>query len=857
MPLANAFLRDGLPASVLDKTSGSPREVWVGIRPDLAPGDGTRSNPFDGSTASKLDNLLMLAGGKIGPNTVINLQPGIFRTNGFSALTGTGWQVQTGQKFRGSGMYQTTIRLQLGASDYVTNFLPASFWALAGQIDAFLHDVEVSDLTIDLNLQNQPNGLNGKPPLIMVAAISLFGSNMKVQRVRVINFGTRTPNSVDGVAVNSAECFPITIGGLVGSSSAYNAQIDRCVFEQPYHSNARETTCALLAAGTDKTNNFPTRNEGIRRCYFNMDYVNPTPAPATRVRDIKRRPDSGTAVIATFETDYPHNVVEGDFVEISGSNNGNYNGRYEVTGGVTPPDGNVDGSSRILEVKYDPDPGTPTGGYITLQQSLPPTMRVASITYSALTGRATVTTNDKHNRRAGNWVVITGAQQAQYNGTFVVDNGSNPNNRYTFEYVPHSAPEIAPPTPATGEIWLDRRSSHFVKVKTIEKTGAQEATITTDGPHLRKPGEYTNLFGVIGGADANKYNNYFKVEETLRSENPTEGVFKIKIAEGTEAPTENQTEAFIGSHFQACSADSGPGTVMEKNRILNCRTGGTYHDTWTTDETVCRRNYYYNVFIGPAEALIGTEQGNGISPDLRKATVVSNTSGMVVIQLKPGENPAVTAGHWMNVFTTSGTAINEFVVISEVLGVNPVQIKFPSTKSYAAGQLVEFYMMFQVRHLLLFDENLIDLTPLTYIASAPPLGIAIGGRYFEGPLRGITNPWTYGQAIIRGNLIRKKDDQPDTSEFAWNTTAIWLDSAENGIIEGNILGKLGPFYRPEWVLRYSNCKTIKAFNNQNNSGKLLQLWNDGRYVDNNAGFFDDLANEAEDWIWLWKRKYRE
>jgi hypothetical protein len=178
-------------------------------------------------------------------------------------------------------------------------------------------------------------------------------------------------------------------GGARQRTGSANAQIDRCIIEQPYPSSARESTCALIRIGTD-SHSFPKnllpRNEGIRRCYLNFEFTNPRPAPETHVKNIIRTVVSG---IVTFETDYPHNVLVNDYVEIRGSSNTAYNKRLQVTslGGSA-----TDGSSRILQVNYGSDPGAPTGAYITLQQSLPETMRASSVSYSAGTGLVTVTT---------------------------------------------------------------------------------------------------------------------------------------------------------------------------------------------------------------------------------------------------------------------------------------------------------------------------------------------------------------------------------------------------------------------------------------------------------------------------------
>jgi len=74
MNTADALIRDGLPASVLARIPLPPldpaarlREVWIATRIDGLPfdplnpiieGDGTQLNPWDGSTAIRLDYIL-------------------------------------------------------------------------------------------------------------------------------------------------------------------------------------------------------------------------------------------------------------------------------------------------------------------------------------------------------------------------------------------------------------------------------------------------------------------------------------------------------------------------------------------------------------------------------------------------------------------------------------------------------------------------------------------------------------------------------------------------------------------------------------------------------------------------------
>ena len=56
--------------------------VWIAYRTDGIKGSGTLSDPYDGSSATKFDQLMRdLAA--LSDATRVNLGPGVFETNGF------------------------------------------------------------------------------------------------------------------------------------------------------------------------------------------------------------------------------------------------------------------------------------------------------------------------------------------------------------------------------------------------------------------------------------------------------------------------------------------------------------------------------------------------------------------------------------------------------------------------------------------------------------------------------------------------------------------------------------------------------------------------------------------------------
>src|SRR5262245_51002374 len=87
----------------------------------------------------------------------------------------------------------------------------------------------------------------------------------------------------------------------------------------------------------------------------------------------------------------------------------------------------------------------------------------AKIIYN--TGTYTVQTVERHDREAGDWVVITEADQDGYNGTFKVDTWID---RYNFTFTPVGTPA----TNSTGDVWLDKRSNQFIKITGIAQVGS-------------------------------------------------------------------------------------------------------------------------------------------------------------------------------------------------------------------------------------------------------------------------------------------------------------------------------------------------------------------------------------------------
>ena len=238
----------------------------------------------------------------------------------------------------------------------------------------------------------------------------------------MINFGTRTPLMVNGASITvpnmSHECFPIRIGGRAnppGSTTAkgsVNFLAEDCIFEQPYPSNARETTCVVAVAANGDSGSVwtvPTFAGLIRNCYFNLEYINPRSGNPVRVHSIT--PPVLPDTLATIQTRFPHNVKANDYVELMTSQSA-LNKRWKVEEIV-----GAEETSRILKIDLGgitPSATGPMSLFKSEAETLPVTLSIAGGFVQVDTG------NRKHNRTPSDEIVISGADDEAYNGTFPI-----------------------------------------------------------------------------------------------------------------------------------------------------------------------------------------------------------------------------------------------------------------------------------------------------------------------------------------------------------------------------------------------------------------------------------------------------
>lgn len=269
--------------NVLD--GGIDKDIWFAMRSDGQRGSGTYYNPWDASDQKTFDAFLRA----IPPNTNIHFFPS---SKPYITLGYRGWQPKPGQRFIGSGMFQTTLKI-LHSIDH--NNL---FWI--GQLEDHndvSDGVEFLDLTIDCGYKDFPADL---PKRCM--GLLLRGNFCAIRRVRCINFGTNV-ETVHG------ECFPLRIHA--GPQNIYNPIIESCIVEGGYLEAKNTGIHAIIVAGNHQTN----------ACAFNAQVRNNTVInlPNIPIFDNQARWVNGLGIInckgALIENNYTKNVQKAFFID--------------------------------------------------------------------------------------------------------------------------------------------------------------------------------------------------------------------------------------------------------------------------------------------------------------------------------------------------------------------------------------------------------------------------------------------------------------------------------------------------------------------------------------------------------------
>ena len=214
-------------------TVALPAEVW--IRPDgvNSTGTGTAADPWVATDAATFETIM--SGALIPTNSTIHLMGGTFHTV-------QGINPKLGWKIRGAGIDATTIKM-----DTISNPSSTGSIAVIGLLYGQRRDgCEVSDLTVDCNLQASPGAA--------VTGVNLNGDETRISRVKAINWGSQ----------NAAECFIIGILSDDGSPGIRtNCVIEDCIIGHPAPVTHTQGATALFILGQPTTPGPFTETPGV------------------------------------------------------------------------------------------------------------------------------------------------------------------------------------------------------------------------------------------------------------------------------------------------------------------------------------------------------------------------------------------------------------------------------------------------------------------------------------------------------------------------------------------------------------------------------------------------------------------
>ena len=213
-------------------------------------------------------------------NIKIHIGPGVFQTRGFAPNDARGWQPKTGQNIVGAGIDVTTVQL-VGAVNPDQHYhvvgmpiAPSGSTAIAP-----LKHFEISDLTIDCNVDNQSGRPDPGYANVACGAVRLLGDHARIRNVKAINWGTKSLKQ---------GCFVLSIIQASGRPSGGDGNpvltetqdngIEDCICILPSKNNARETTVLHLGGLPNATNRAQGFGTGafIRKNFVDCQYLSST-----------------------------------------------------------------------------------------------------------------------------------------------------------------------------------------------------------------------------------------------------------------------------------------------------------------------------------------------------------------------------------------------------------------------------------------------------------------------------------------------------------------------------------------------------------------------------------------------------
>ncbi len=249
-------LMDGAGFGIKSLAGSSTQEIYISsiARVDGTPGTGSKSDPFDGSTAALFDAAMR----SIPEYTSVHLGPGLFLTFGGSASlpANTGWNPKNGLKLIGSGIAATYIRLvNTGVANHDVIVTPSS---------AAVQYCEIANLTVDCNVSAQSVTTG------TCTGIGLWGTNNWIHDCSVYHYG-----SLDNAhSVWGMYC------GASSTADSTNNLISDCILGQPDTITWGINSAGINAFSFRVAGSSTIRQSTICSCYANGIHLDGTTATA-------------------------------------------------------------------------------------------------------------------------------------------------------------------------------------------------------------------------------------------------------------------------------------------------------------------------------------------------------------------------------------------------------------------------------------------------------------------------------------------------------------------------------------------------------------------------------------------------
>lgn len=790
------------------------------------------------------------------PNTTIHLGPGAFLTRGTHGAYAGGWEVKSGQKIYGAGIGVTTLKL-------VNAAFPEWMYIAITVRDYFniTDSAEVADLTIDCNISGQLH------PQVATAAVHLQGRDLKVRRVRAINFGSYTRAYVENFVFFLSALHPNLTDAQpqYAASNGINMLFEDCIVEHFPPNPGVSNSFAFNFGGGERPNDGATtyhRGCAIRNCYINGDIVY---SPLVLIQSITVE-GSDTAVVTTRTPhqlgDKSNAMIRQVTVDNSFTVNNPFNGlfavlqivsstvfKYKFTGAAPPANAVIAG-------------GTVGGGVPAQPVAIETITPVAGLTYK-------ITTVTPHWRTTNNNVGVSGVYVAgslskYFNGIFdkVTKRVSANELEYTLAQLPESgAHDYSQAFLGAGHIGLgaDAGTAAIVegnRVLNIATGGPYHDTFSSPDLTIRdnyyynvNAGPAQNLGGVSSTSDPNAlvsldYDDSVEISDVLALDSVEYFDNRRAIATRDKPHgfvTNNQvTITGSGPEFPAYGGDKLISSVPIPKvfeydlpiRVTTRVTGPGFH---TIDPNVALNG------IRAQRGLVSLtkEEQPPLGSDKWIATARSVFDGYFHHDLRVGEIVWISfAGDDKTIYPKSGWYNGPVKIIPlgsdpnldpkrdfkfELPG-NPESDSTSRPNHFAPGY---FGRMWQIRRLLI-ENNVIELAERKLLPGAS-WNRAIAISIYGTTLR-LVHPTTpavtlsqrrFPQVLVRRNVIRHRDNGSDpNSNLGSQARGIEVWHAEDVVLENNLI-TVDRIYPIDLI----TCTRVAAFKNQTSAGTLLPLQN--------------------------------